>query len=66
MPNWPGGQVVSIPGVAETLGLSKPAALKLVSKFEEIGVLTEITGKQRFKKYMFTDYVAIIERGTKG
>lgn len=58
--------IVSIPGVAETLGVSKPSALKLVSKFEEMGILTEITGKQRFKKYMFTDYVAIIEQGTKG
>jgi Fic family protein len=58
--------IVSIPGVAEALGVSKPAALKLVSKFAEMGVLTEITGKQRFKKFMFTDYVAIIEQGTKG
>lgn len=58
--------IMSITSVAETLEVSKPSALKMVSKFEQMGILTEITGKQRFKKYLFTDYVAIIERGTKG
>jgi Fic family protein len=58
--------IISITEVAESLEVSNPTALKLVTRFEEIGILTEITGKQRFKKYLFTDYVAIIERGTKG
>lgn len=56
--------IISIPEVAESLGVSNPTALKLVTRFEEIGILAEITGKQRFKKYLFNDYVAIIERGT--
>jgi Fic family protein len=58
--------IVSIPEVATDLGVSSPTALKLVRKFEELGILAEITGKQRFKKYLFTDYLTIIERGTKG
>jgi len=58
--------IISIPEVADSLGVSNPTALKLVTRFEEVGILVEITGKKRFKKYLFTDYVAIIERGTKG
>lgn len=58
--------IISIPEVSKDLGVSSPTALKLVKKFEDLGILAEITGKQRFKKYLFTDYITIIERGTKG
>jgi Fic family protein len=57
--------IISISDVARSLPVSNPTALKLVDKLEEIGILTEITGKQRFKRYLFSDYIAIIERGTK-
>jgi len=35
-----------------------------VTKFEELGILREISGKKRYRKYLFVEYVRIIERGT--
>jgi Fic family protein len=58
--------IISISDVAKSLEVSNPTALKLVDKLEEIKILNEITGKQRFKRYLFSDYIAIIEKGTKG
>jgi len=37
----------------------------LVKKFEKIDILKEITGKQRYRKYSFKQYIEIIARGTK-
>jgi len=58
--------IVSIPKVADLLEVSTTSASNIVSKFEKIGILAEITGKPRYKNYIFTDYMAIIEKGTKG
>jgi len=30
----------------------------------ELGILKEISGKKRYKSYLFGDYVEIIKRGT--
>jgi hypothetical protein len=35
-----------------------------VNQFEKLEILREITGKKRYKKYLFVDYITIIERGT--
>jgi len=35
-----------------------------VKRFEQLGILRELTGKQRYKKYLFHDFTAIISRGT--
>lgn len=43
---------------------SKDTVNQLIKKFEDMGVLKEISGKKRYKKYIFSDYVAIIKRGT--
>ncbi len=37
---------------------------KLIKEFQEISILKEISGKKRYKKYVFSDYVDIIKRGT--
>ena len=57
--------IITTREAAEVLGVSGPTAYQLIGKLEEIGILKEITGRQRFKKYMFTDYVSIIEQGTR-
>ena len=49
---------------AGLLGTSRQTANLLVNRFEEIGILAEITGKKSHKKYIFVDYVAIIQKGT--
>lgn len=50
--------------VVSKLNINKDTANELIKSFERIGILQEITGKQRYKKYIFKDYVNIIKRGT--
>jgi len=57
--------LVSVKGVSKKFNISKETANELVNRFEKIGIIKEITGKQRYKKYSFKDYVDIIARGTK-
>jgi Fic family protein len=57
--------VISNKNVVERLKVSNVTANELVRRFVKIGIIREITGKQRYKKYIFTDYVEIIAKGTK-
>ncbi len=36
----------------------------MVEKFVRGGILKEITGKQRYRQYLFLDYIALIVTGT--
>lgn len=56
--------IVSVSDAAAYLNVSRQSALQLVKKFAQIGILKEITGKQRYRKYIFLDYIDIIARGT--
>ena len=56
--------VVTVSDISSVLGISHQPAYDLVNQFEKLGILKEITGKKRYKKYLFADYVLIIERGT--
>nr|WP_321497499.1 Fic family protein [uncultured Methanolobus sp.] len=56
--------LISNADVVERLNITSVTATSLMNKFEEIGILTEITGKKRYKRYLFTEYVDIISRGT--
>lgn len=55
---------VSVREVAGVLDVSNVTANKLVNRLEEMGILVEFTGRKRYKKYVFADFVRIIERGT--
>ena len=55
--------VITVKDVSEYLGISSQAANKLVTKFEDIDILAEITGKKRYKKFIFYGYVKIIDEG---
>jgi len=57
--------LISIKEVIVKLNISKETANELVKKFEKIDILKEITGKQRYKKYSFKQYIEIIARGTR-
>jgi Fic family protein len=59
-----GKPVIDTKEVEKELQVHKDTANELVNKFEGIGILKEITGKERYKKYIFKDYVDIIKRGT--
>ncbi|NIM91180.1 MAG: Fic family protein [Candidatus Aminicenantes bacterium] len=56
--------LISIPDIANNLRANLQTAINLVDKFQDFGILREITGKQRFRKYLFVDYIDIIARGT--
>jgi len=55
---------IKVKNVVELLKISSVAANALVNRFEKIGILNEIVGKQRYKKCIFKDYIEIIARGT--
>ncbi len=57
--------IISVNTVIDAMHLSKEAANEMVKRFEKIGILKEITGKQRYKRYLFREYVEIIAKGTK-
>ncbi len=57
--------LISATDIVGKMRVSKETASDLVRKFEGAGILKEITGKQRYKKYMFREYVDIIAKGTR-
>ena len=57
--------LISVKEVYGKLNISKETANELVKKFEKVGIIKEITGKERYKKYSFKKYIEIIARGTK-
>ncbi len=56
--------VINVGDVIQGLKVSKETASELVRKFEAAGILAEITGKKRYRKYTFREYVAIVAKGT--
>ena len=56
--------IISVNLVTEKINITKRTAIGLINRFEEVKILKEITGKQRYKRYMFSEYVSIIRRGT--
>ncbi|MBE0523546.1 MAG: Fic family protein [Methanosarcinales archaeon] len=56
--------LISSTEIVDKLNISTVTANELVKKFENIGILREITGKKRYKRYIFANYVDIISRGT--
>ncbi len=57
--------IVSIVDVQKFFDISYQAASNLVSQFEDSGILKEITGKKRAKRYAYTEYLSILAKGTK-
>ena len=56
--------VIDVRYVTKKFRIHRDTSNELLKRFEKIGILKEITGKQRYKKYIFNDYVEIIKRGT--
>ena len=53
----PSNPVVTVPRAAELLGVTAPPARKAVELLEELGVLGEVTGKQRGRVYAYREYL---------
>jgi len=56
---------VSVNDVAREFSISFQAASTLVVQFEKAGILKEITGRKRDKRYIYSDYLNILSEGTK-
>ncbi len=50
---------------ARDMGLSEPTVYSAVSHLEKLGILREITGKDRHRLYRYDEYMAILDEGTK-
>jgi tRNA (Thr-GGU) A37 N-methylase len=59
-----GKPIVDVKTITEEFKISKESGNEIVKRFEQLGILRELTGKQRYKKYLFHEYTAIISRGT--
>lgn len=57
--------VVSIGPLAKQFDISYQAASTLVSQLEKAGILKETTGRKRDKRFVYSDYLNILDEGTK-
>lgn len=57
---------VKVNDIEERLGVSYGTANSLVSRFEQAGLLREITGKQRYRVFVYDPYVRLLTAGTRG
>ncbi len=53
---------VNAKDVAEYLDVTHATALNLLDDFEELGLLDETTGRQRNRRYLFSEYVSLFTR----
>ncbi len=56
--------VVSINDVQNALDISFQAASNLITQFETLGIVKELTGKKREKRFGYTKYLTILSIGT--
>ena len=56
--------IIAIPDAAHRLGISAPTVSKSIQHLERLGLLREITGKQRGRLFVYDSYLGILNRGT--
>ena len=56
--------IISIPAVVQLLKTTKPTAGKAVQVLEDLGVLSETSGKQRDRTFVYTAYLEKLRAGT--
>ncbi len=54
---------VSVPLLAEALNITAPTARSALNHLLELGIIIEITGKQRDKVYLYKKYLHLLEEG---
>lgn len=52
--------IVSIPELAKALSLSQPTVSQAIATLVSLGILKEVTGRLRDRKFMYTDYVRLL------
>ena len=56
--------LVGIPDASQKLGISPPTIAKSIQHLDDLGIVREVTGKQRGRMYVYSDYLSILSRGT--
>lgn len=56
--------IISIPATAEKLSLSAPTVTKSIKHLMKLGMVREITGKERRRLFVYDPYLAILNQGT--
>ena len=56
--------IVAIPTAAEKIGVSAPTVAKSLEHMHQLGMLREITGRQRHRLFVYDAYLAILNEGT--
>ena len=56
--------IVAIPDAARNLRLSPPTVANAIGHLEKLGILRELTGKQRGRLFVYDAYLDILNRGT--
>ncbi|MEN8261938.1 MAG: Fic family protein [Nitrospirota bacterium] len=56
---------VAVKTIAEMFDISFQASSTLVAQLEKAGILKEITGRKRDKRYVYAEYLNILSEGTK-
>jgi len=56
--------IMTIPNATGPLNLSAPTVRKAMDALADLGIVREITGKQRDRIYMYDRYVSILDEGT--
>lgn len=56
--------ISSINRLVENLGMTRPTITAAIEKLEALGIVRELTGRQRDKMYVYSDYVSILNEGT--
>ncbi len=58
--------IVQVGDVRELTGTTYPAANDLVNRLEQIGVVEEVTGQKRHRRFVYKDYLAIFNDNAEG
>jgi len=56
--------IISVPAASTQLGISIPTIRKSIHHLIDLGVLREVTGKQRGQIFVYDKYLGILNRGT--
>jgi Fic family protein len=56
--------IVSIPATAKKIAVSAPTVAKSLQHLRQLGILREITGRERRRLFVYEPYLAILSEGT--
>jgi Fic family protein len=56
--------ILDIPTTCEATGLSFNAVAGAIEQFVQLGILTQIRGRERYRVFAYSDYLDILRNGT--